>query len=154
MDLGEYEKLDPFISVDSSAGPVQYSTPNSMTAWRVQTLFSKEPDTIDWIAGFEPGAVLVDVGANVGMYTIWAAMTRRSRVFAFEPESQNYALLNRNIARNQVSERVIAYCASLSDKPGFGQLALSAFALGGSVHQFSANAEPKAKHAAFSQGSY
>lgn len=154
MDLGEYEKLDPCMSVDSPAGPVQYSTPNSMTAWRVQSLFKKEPDTIDWIAGFEPGAVLIDVGANVGMYTIWAAMTRGSRVFAFEPESQNYALLNRNIARNQLGERVIAYCASLSDKAGFGQLALSNFMVGGSVHQFSGNAEPKAKRAAFLQGSY
>ena len=154
MDLGEYEKLDPFLSVDSTAGPVQYSTPNSATAWRVQTLFTKEPDTIDWIAGFEVDAILVDVGANVGMYTIWAAMTRRAKVYAFEPESQNYALLNRNIKRNGVNKRVIAYCASLSDKPGFGQLALSAFSQGGSVHQFSANAEPKQKRAAFLQGSY
>ena len=38
-----------------------------------------------------------DVGANVGMYTVFAAPTRGARVFAFEPEAQNYAMLNRNI---------------------------------------------------------
>jgi FkbM family methyltransferase len=154
MDLKEYEKLDPAITVDSAAGPVQFSTPNRVTAWRVETLFTKEPDTIEWIAGFESEAVLVDIGANVGMYTIWAAKTRGTRVFAFEPESQNYALLNRNIARNRVGDLVTAYCASLSDTAGFGQLALSGFLLGSSVHQFSGNAEPRAKRAAFLQGSY
>jgi FkbM family methyltransferase len=154
-DMGAgYEKLDQFMSVDSPVGSIQYSTPNSITAWRVQSLFSKEPETIDWIAGFEPGDVFVDVGANVGMYTIWAAKTRRVRVFAFEPESQNYALLNQNIVRNGLGDLVIAYCASLSDKPGFGQLALSRFETGDSIHQFSLNAEPKANRAAFLQGSY
>jgi len=154
MDLQEYEKLDPFIAVDSPQGPVQFSTPSLVTAFRVETLFSKEPDTIEWIAGFEPGAVLVDIGANVGMYTIWAAKTRGTRVFAFEPESQNYAVLNRNIVRNNVGDRVIAYCASLSDQPGFGQLRLSAFSIGGSVHQFSPSGESGRKPAAFYQGSY
>jgi len=154
MDLQEYENLDPFMAVDSPQGSVQFSTPNLATAWRVETLFSKEPDTIEWIAAMEPGAVLVDIGANVGMYTIWAAKTRSVRVVAFEPESQNYALLNRNIVRNGVTELVTAYCASLSDTAGFGQLALSRFSLGGSVHQFSLDGESRGKPAAFLQGSY
>lgn len=154
MELTEYEKLDPFLSVDSPAGPVHFGTPNRATAWRVETLFTKEPDTIEWIAGFAPGAVLVDIGANVGMYTIWAAKTRGTRVFAFEPESQNYALLNRNILRNGISNLATAYCASLSDTVGFGHLALSAFMLGGSVHQFAPNAEARPNSAAFLQGSY
>jgi FkbM family methyltransferase len=154
MDLTEYERLDPFMTVESAAGPVQYSTPNSATAWRVNTLFTKEPDTIEWIAGFEGEAVLVDIGANVGMYTIWAAKTRKTRVFAFEPESQNYALLNRNIVRNEVGDLVIAYCASLSDSVGFGRLALSGFKLGSSAHQFSPSVETRFNRPAFLQGSY
>jgi FkbM family methyltransferase len=154
MDLQEYEKLDPVMAVESPAGRVYFSTPNRATAWRVDTLFSKEPDTIDWIASFEPGDILVDIGANVGMYTIWAAKTRGARVIAFEPESQNYALLNRNIVRNGLGDLVTAYCASLSDAAGFGQLALSMFELGSSVHQYSRSGETRDKPAAFLQGSY
>ena len=154
MDLKEYEKLDPFIAVESPQGPVQFSTPNTATAWRVDTLFTKEPDTIEWIAGFEQGAVFVDIGANVGMYTIWAAKTRGVRVFAFEPESQNFALLNRNILRNGLADTVTAYCVSLSDRAGFGTLELSQFFAGGSVHQFSSADESGAKRAAYYQGSY
>ena len=154
MDHTEYEKLDPHMSVEGPTGPVHFSTPNTTAAWRVNTLFTKEPDTIEWIAGFEPDAVLVDIGANVGMYTIWSAKTRGTRVFAFEPESQNYAILNLNIIRNGLAGRAIAYCASLSETPGFGRLALSAFMLGGSVHQFANSSEASPKQAAFIQGSY
>ena len=154
MKLEEYESLDPCKSVDSPSGPVYFSTPNRATAWRVDTLFTKEPDTIEWIAEFPPETVLVDIGANVGMYTIWAAKTRDVRVFAFEPESQNYALLNRNIVRNGLQDRVIAYCLSLSDAPRFGRLGLSAFSVGGSVHQFSASAGARVQGKAYLQGSY
>jgi FkbM family methyltransferase len=87
--------------------------------------------------------VLVDIGANVGMYTIWAAKTRNARVFAFEPESQNYAVLNRNIARNGLHDRVLDFFLSLSDAAGFGTLQLSQFGFGGSVHQFSSGAGTK-----------
>ncbi len=76
-----------------------------------------------WIAGFEAGEVLVDIGANVGMYTIWAAKTRGVTVYAFEPESQNYALLNKNIFYNQLGDRVHAYGVALSDHNGLRRAA-------------------------------
>ena len=100
------------------------------------TLFTKEPDTIEWIRGFDANDILVDIGANVGMYTIWAAKTRGVRVFAFEPESQNFALLYRNIVLNRLFGLVTAYCAALSDEEGFSLLYLSDFQLGASCHTF------------------
>ena len=59
---------------------IVYATPNKMTAWRVRTLFSKEPDTIAWLLSFRSGDVLIDIGANVGMYTIFAAGVFADRV--------------------------------------------------------------------------
>jgi FkbM family methyltransferase len=117
---------------------VVYATPNYATRWRVDTFFEKEPDTLEWIAGFEPDEIMVDVGANVGMYSIWAAMTRNVRVFAFEPESQNYALLYQNIVHNDLSRKVTGYCAALSDEIGFSLLYLSEFVAGSSVHTYGA----------------
>lgn len=115
---------------------IAFATPNYATRWRVDTFFTKEPDTIEWIAGFKPDEVLVDIGANVGMYTVWAAMTRGTRVFAFEPESQNYAILYQNIVHNKLSKRVVGYCAALSDESRFALLYLSEFVTGSSVHTF------------------
>jgi FkbM family methyltransferase len=133
-----------------------YQTPNDATAWRVKTLYDKEPDTIRWIEGMQPESVLLDVGANVGMYTIFAAMTKKMTVVAFEPESQNYALLNSNIAANGLSERVVAYPLALSDKLDVNRLFLSQFGIGGSCHSFGEEVgfDLKPRSSAFSQGSF
>jgi FkbM family methyltransferase len=133
-----------------------YATPNRMTTWRVQSLFEKEPDTIRWIDGMSPGSVLVDVGANVGMYTVLAAVTKQIKVHAFEPESQNYALLNQNIAANQLSEQVAAYPLALSDTMAANRLFLSEFSAGGSCHSFGEDVgfDLKPRGHAFAQGSF
>lgn len=48
------------------------------------------------------GMTVVDIGANVGYYTLIAAelVGESGKVFAFEPESGNYELLKRNVALN------------------------------------------------------
>ena len=134
QSLEEYEQLNPRCEVVHDGIKVLYATPTAFTKWRVDTLFTKEPSTIDWVAGFAPGDVLIDVGANVGMYSVWAAKTRSARVFAFEPEAQNYALLTRNIRLNELERQVTAYCAALSDVAGMSELHLSDLRVGGSCH--------------------
>jgi FkbM family methyltransferase len=136
MTIDEFEKLHPTFAINWEGKQIVYATPNKHVAWRAETLSSKEPDTIAWIASFEPGDVLLDVGANVGMYTIWAAATRDTQVIAFEPESQNYALLNANILWNGLGNKVTAYCTALSDEIGFDKLHLSGFLPGGSCHNY------------------
>ena len=134
LTLEDYERLNPTCEVAHESGAVRYLTPSSHLRSRVDSLFKKEPSTIEWIAGFRPDETLVDVGANVGMYTVWAAKTRGVRVYAFEPEAQNYALLNRNLVLNELGERVKAYCLALSDAEGFSELHLSDLRAGGSCH--------------------
>jgi FkbM family methyltransferase len=133
-----------------------FNTPNEMTAWRVRSLFDKEPDTIRWIESMPKGSVLLDVGANVGMYTVFAAIARQAKVYAFEPESQNYALLNQNIASNRLGESVIAYPLALSDETAARPLFLSGFTAGGSCHSFGEDVgfDLKPRGHAFAQGSF
>lgn len=135
---------------------LRFHAPNRMTQWRVESLFTKEPDTVAWLRSMQAGEVLVDVGANVGMYSVFAAMVRGVRVIAFEPESQNYALLNRNIALNQLSGTVTAYPLALSDRSGADALYLSEFSEGGSCHSFGAQVgfDLKPRIAAFAQGAF
>jgi FkbM family methyltransferase len=154
LTLEEYEKLNPRCEVMHNGVRVVYATPSSSTKWRVDTLFEKEPITVAWIAGFAASDVLVDIGANVGMYTIWAAKTRGVTVFAFEPEAQNYALLNRNIALNDLGAQVKAYCLGLSDQAGFSELHLSGLDVGGSCHSLGERVDFKHEPMtpAFSQG--
>ena len=135
LTLEQYEKLVPSCHLTHDGQTVSYLTPNTYLKWRVDSLFKKEPCTIEWIDGFQAGEVLVDVGANVGMYTVLAAKTRGVRVFAFEPESQNYALLNRNLMMNGLGASVRAYCMALSDAAAISELHLANDLAGGSLHQ-------------------
>lgn len=136
MTIEEYEQLQPVATVRCGNTTVRYSVPSRMALWRVETLRTKEPETIEWIESLGPGEVLVDIGANVGLYSIWAAATRGTKVFAFEPESQNFALLNRNIQLNSLGEKVIAWCAAISDESRFDRLFLNSATIGDSCHSF------------------
>ncbi len=133
-----------------------FQTPNQMTRWRVQTLLEKEPHTIHWLERIPLNSVLLDVGANVGMYSIFAGVTRKARVFAFEPESQNFALLNQNIAANALSGRAVAYPLALSDQTALAPLYLSSVSAGGSCHSFGAEVgfDLRPRSHAFAQGSF
>lgn len=154
LTIEEYQALEPHLVVREGDIEVIYATPNIPAKFRVDTLRTKEPDTIEWIAGFQPQEVLVDIGANVGMYTIWAAKTRGMRVFAFEPESQNYALLYKNIVLNGLPEQVVAYCLALSDEHAYSRLYLSDFHAGGSCHTFGEKLDHRLEHreSKYSQG--
>ena len=127
---------------------VVYATPNLYTKFRVDTLHTKEPDTIAWISGFDAGDVFVDIGANMGIYTIWAAKTRGMRVYAFEPESQNYALLCKNIVLNGLSEQVVGFCLAIGDENSYSRLYLSEFHAGGSCHTFGEMLDHRLEHRA------
>lgn len=133
-----------------------FCTPNAMTQWRVRSLYEKEPDTIRWLQMMPKGSVFLDVGANVGMYSVFAAVVRDVRVFAFEPESQNFALLNQNIEANGLSGKVMAYPLALSDEIALRPLYLSEFSPGGSCHSFGEEVgfDLKPRHGPFAQGSF
>ena len=135
--------------------PARFHTPNDMTRWRAQTLYTKEPVTIEWLRSLPENAVLADVGANVGMYSVFAALARRARVIAFEPESENYAVLNHNLRLNALGDQVLAFCAGLSDRGGIMRLYLSQAQAGGSCHSLGEEVgfDLRPRPAAFAQGS-
>jgi FkbM family methyltransferase len=107
--------------------------PNGVTYWRARTFHSKEPETLAWIEGFRAGESLLDVGANVGLYTLYAAI-RGHRVLALEPESQNLALLNRNILLNRVQDLACALGIGLDSTSHQGLLRLSKAGAGEALH--------------------
>lgn len=126
---------------------LNFFVPNGPCLWRVKTLLSKEPWTLEWIDSFSEDDIFWDVGANVGIYTIYAAVMKNVKTFAFEPESSNYRVLNENIRINSITKSVRSYCIAISDKHDFIDLRLSKIETGSSNHQI----RPK-KGAVFIQG--
>jgi FkbM family methyltransferase len=64
-----------------------------------------------------PGGVFVDVGANVGAYTLIASEQARATVLAFEPHPATFALLYENLRRNGRAN-VDAVCAAIGEREG------------------------------------
>ncbi len=116
----------------------KFVTNSKAAQWRCDTAFTKEPVTSKWLMGMRDYETLLDVGANMGVYSMIAGL-KGLTVYAFEPESENYALLQRNIFINGL-RNVKAYCVALSDKPlRLSNLYLSAIAEAGSCHSFGEN---------------
>ena len=80
----------------------------------------------------QPGDVFVDVGANIGYFSVLAAslVGEQGAVFSFEPDPNNYRLLCANMALNAFDGNSVTVEAALSDLAGEGRLFLSEDNLG------------------------
>ncbi|MFT4552858.1 MAG: hypothetical protein ACI9S8_001490 [Chlamydiales bacterium] len=136
FDLSEYEKIFPYVSLPTPFGELLLFTPNSVAAWRANTLFTKEPDTIEWINQFEMGSSFIDIGANMGVYSLWAALSVNAQVYAFKPEAENFRLLQKNISINKLSAKITAWPAAVFDESKFSVLYLSCDEAASSYHSF------------------
>ena len=117
-------------------GEIRFYTPSPLLISRATSVLSKEPDTIQWIDGFEDGTDLWDVGANVGVYSLYAAKRKKVSVLSFEPLAANFQVLSRNIDLNELSERVTGYCVAFSGKTQLGVLNMASQSMGAAVSQF------------------
>jgi FkbM family methyltransferase len=136
----------PCLEIEVDGRKLRYVESNRLAGKRVTSIFSKEPTTIPWLETFGEDDVLVDIGANVGMYSIYSAAVTGCRVYAFEPESLNYAELNKNIFVNGLHGRVVAYNLAMSDVAEVGALYLGAFGYAYSHHDFNENTWTEDKH--------
>ena len=74
-----------------------------------------------------PGDVFVDVGANIGYFSVLAASAvgDEGAVFAFEPDADNFRLLQANAELNHQQHCITAVQGALSDAAGEGRLFLA-----------------------------
>jgi FkbM family methyltransferase len=72
------------------------------------------------------GGVCLDIGANIGVHSLLMSelVGPAGRVYAFEPERRNFALLEANLKLNRVTN-VTAIATALGDSVGTCRLAVS-----------------------------
>ncbi|MEW5986234.1 MAG: FkbM family methyltransferase [Chloroflexota bacterium] len=72
----------------------------------------------------KPGQTVLDVGANIGLFTITMAALVGStgKVFAFESLERNAELLERSVVENGFQDQVVVERAAVSEQPGQGSL--------------------------------
>lgn len=109
---------------------VQMRVRSAMDVWSVkEALLDRFYETCGYAV--QPGWTVMDIGAGIGEFTLFAAQQGAGRVLAFEPFPQSFALLQQNIAMNKAA-RVDAFAVAIGSKSGELVLDLS----GGEPLQF------------------
>lgn len=108
--------------------------PNWLCRYRAETFSSKEPETLKWIE--ENDGVLFDIGANIGLYSMYHAKTKNHNVYAFEPSFFNLSLLSKNINRNDLQDKISIISNPLTDRIQFADFKLASTDEGGALSSF------------------
>lgn len=93
--------------------PFQMITETSIEKWRYDTWHLKEPETLVWIQSFQEKDVFYDVGANIGIYSLYCAyLYKTATIYAFEPSKVNYKRLFVNAVMNHFTN-IIPLCVAI-----------------------------------------
>ena len=135
--------LDETFEIDTPSGPLKFVLLGRGTAIRAMSVLTKQPATIRWIESFRENSVFWDVGANVGVYAMYAALRGNTRVVAFEPAAINFFLLAANCEANGLDTQVDCLLVGLGSEKAIGRLAVSQFS---PAESFSFRATQEKKH--------
>ena len=111
--------------VDTPHGKIRFLNHSGAGYWRARAIMTKEPGSLEWIDSMVPGSVFWDIGANIGVLTLYAAMRGDLKVWAFEPAAVNYYNLVANCELNGLERRVRCLRLGFSDTSGIMDLHVS-----------------------------
>lgn len=104
---------------------------------RALNFLTREPDTLAWIDDYvEDGDVFYDIGANVGVFSLYSAGRKNAKVISFEPFADNFSLLNHNIFLNNLGANITALNLAIHDETTLSSLNVSAMSPGKAGHSF------------------
>jgi FkbM family methyltransferase len=147
--VGDTPRATPDLAFES---PVEVSGPqgrftlmisNGYELWRAASFCTQEPETVAWLDDtFHNGDCLYDVGANIGLYTLYAlAKTTNARVVCFEPDAVNYYRLSLNVVANNFGPRALLFPLALSETTGLAAFNSSLLMAGKAENWLSPGAE-------------
>lgn len=109
---------------------------NPITHFRWFLYATKEIEVRQYINDYvKDGDVFFDVGANVGVFTLYCAKRYpETRVYSFEPEHSNVGLLKDNVIANHLTQQVKITSVAVSDVPGLSFLNIQDTMPGAAAH--------------------
>ncbi len=97
---------------------LRFQSPSNTNILRVVgPVFYKRYYTVEFLGDIGPDDVVLDVGANIGSFSIFAALRTRREVVAVEPCPSNLEFLRRNLRENGI-ENVRVIAQGLADRDG------------------------------------
>jgi FkbM family methyltransferase len=114
-------------------------TPNTICAFRYNTFSSKEPEMLEWIDEYGGDGTFYDIGANIGIYSLYYAKSKTGSVYSFEPSVFNLRQLAKNISINNMSDRITILSNPLSNITGVATFMNGNTDEGGALSAFGVN---------------
>lgn len=111
----------------------KFYNPNSICNFRIKTFLTKEPETIQWLKSYRGNGLLLDIGANIGIYSNFYAKVKNNNVYAFECSPFNLRALTRNIILNNNQKKIIIYPLALSEKNRVSYFNMNTLTEGGAL---------------------
>lgn len=130
-----YEKTNVTDEQKNAGHFLNFVETNQTVRSRINTLYTKEPETIQWLEE-HCDAVLFDIGANIGLYSVYFAKKNNKPVFAFEPSVFNLPTLIQNININGLQDHINVIPNPLIDNQGLSKMYLVSDKPGDSGSQF------------------
>lgn len=142
MSRRQSQKTKAYIAIDlMRQGAREVVTPKGVlkfhalrgsgVASAVETFHTDEPETREWIDTYiKPGEILWDIGASIGLYSLYAALNENIKVFSFEPSALNFSLLVEHVALNRMGNRVTPLCIALAGDTRLDVLHMSLYDTG------------------------
>jgi len=117
-------------AIHVSAGCVGFQiVPEGAIAFHTWSGLRFERAELDFILRVvQPGMTFFDIGANIGLFSLAAGEKLRgqpSAIYAFEPCPSTFAILEKNLVKNELAE-VRAFRVALSDQNGEANLYINA----------------------------
>lgn len=137
-------RAQPLYRLETPSGPLAFRCGSAEAVKAAARFAYDEPETVWWIDTMvQPGDCVWDIGANVGLYALYAALRvgAGGEVLAFEPGADNYAALCRNVALNALAARVQCFCTALSDETRAADLFMTSLDAGRAAHVFGRSEE-------------
>jgi FkbM family methyltransferase len=114
--IDENIQRDSIRTIETNRGALRFKhLASAYVASGVERFHDDEPETLQWLDGFQDGELFWDIGANVGLYSLYAALGTKIKAYAFEPNALNYGLLVEHIKLNRLEENITALCLAFSD---------------------------------------
>jgi len=104
--------IDSTLAVETPKGTLSFVLLGKTSGGRAMTVLTKQPATIEWIDSFQPGSVFWDIGASVGVFSVYAALATDTTIVAFEPAAVNYYLLSANCGEQAAGQGRLSACRS------------------------------------------
>ncbi|ARN74941.1 FkbM family methyltransferase [Oceanicoccus sagamiensis] len=117
--------------LDSSLRMLVHGEAEELVSRQIKAQGIWEPGETALLMHFlQPGHVFIDIGANIGYFTVLAAQLvgEQGQVIAFEPDPDNFSLLQKNCRLN--NSRAITANVALADFEGEAQLYINEDNLG------------------------